>query len=158
MNVRTSPAHSGAEAAVEYARNFSAAVSMERARRFFEARQLYLTALKVKPDDGAALEGAARMAAAAGEHRAAIEHLRAAVVADPKRSSARERLIAAMASVVGSQSSSAICRYINIMNLIGLSCLEFGPSRMRSTLSYRATNDLLQKRHGLQTGLTSRTG
>jgi Flp pilus assembly protein TadD len=36
------------------------------------------------------------MAAAAGEHRAAIEHLRAAVAADTKRNTARERLVAAL--------------------------------------------------------------
>jgi predicted O-linked N-acetylglucosamine transferase (SPINDLY family) len=93
MNVRSSPAKSAVDAAAEYAKNFSAAVSMEKARRLFEARQLYLAAVKSKPGDGAALEGAARMAAAAGEHRVAIEHLRAALAADPKRSSARERLI-----------------------------------------------------------------
>ena len=92
MNVRSSPAKSGVEAAAEYAKNFSAAVSMEKARR----PQLYLAAVKAKPGDGAALEGAARMAAAAGEHRAAIEHLRVAVAADSKRNTARERLIAAL--------------------------------------------------------------
>src|SRR4051812_8393694 len=93
MNVRSSPAESVNEPAVEYAKNFSAAVSMEKARRLFEARQLYLAAVKAKPGDGAALEGAARMAAAAGEHRTAIEHLRAALAGDPKRGSVRERLV-----------------------------------------------------------------
>jgi Flp pilus assembly protein TadD len=90
MNVRSSPAKSGVEAAAEYAKNFSAAVSMEK------ARQLYLAAVKAKPGDGGPLEGAARMAAAAGEHRAAIEHLRVAVTADSKRKTTRERLIAAL--------------------------------------------------------------
>src|SRR5882672_1502223 len=93
MNVRSSPAKSATEPAAEYAKHFSGAVSMEKARRFFEARQFYLAAIKAKPGDGAALEGAARMAAAAGEHRVAIEHLRTAIAADPKRNTARERLV-----------------------------------------------------------------
>src|SRR5258705_6092946 len=99
MNVRSSPAKSVMESQAEYAKNFSAAVSMEKARRFFEARQLYLAAVKAKPGDGAALEGAARMAAAAGEHRTAIEHLRAALASDPKRNTARERLIGGLLHV-----------------------------------------------------------
>src|SRR6476660_3141917 len=56
MNVRSSPAKSAVDAAAEYAKNFSAAVSMEKTRRLFEARQLYLAAVKAKPGDGAARE------------------------------------------------------------------------------------------------------
>jgi len=72
------------------------AAAMEKGRRFFEARQLYLAAIERKPGDVTALEGAARMAAAAGDQRGALAHLRTAVAANPERDASRERLIAAL--------------------------------------------------------------
>ena len=95
MNVRSSPARVVGEPG-EYAKNFSAAVAMEKTRRFFDARRLYLAASRARPGDAAALEGAARMAIAARDHKAAVEHLRTALASDPRRHSARERLIGAL--------------------------------------------------------------
>ena len=96
MNVRSTPAGALREPAEEYRKAMQAASSMERARRFFEARQLYLAAVKAQPGDGAALDGASRMAAMTGDHKAAIEHLRAAIAANPDRDMLRERLAGAL--------------------------------------------------------------
>ena len=72
------------------------AAAMEKARRVFEARQLYLAAVAAKPGDVTALEGAARMAAVAGDRTGALAYLRAAAAANPERDGSRERLIAAL--------------------------------------------------------------
>src|SRR5437763_1991423 len=53
MNVRSSPARVVGEPG-EYAKNFSAAVAMEKTRRFFDARRLYLAASRARPGDAAA--------------------------------------------------------------------------------------------------------
>src|SRR5262245_26754268 len=97
MNSRSQPADAAlTESAGEFGRLLRNAVAMEKARPVFESRQLYLAAVAAKPGDAAALEGAARMAAATGDRTGALVHLRAAVAANPERDGSRERLIAAL--------------------------------------------------------------
>src|SRR4051812_12219072 len=95
MDLR-SPSAGVMAAADEYADRMRAAATAERERRAFDARQLYLAAAKVKPGDAAALEGAARAAFLVKDNSGAIEHLRAALKANPDRDSIRERLASAL--------------------------------------------------------------
>ena len=128
MNVRSNAANPVAQPAGEYRKNLHAAVSAEKARRVLEARQLYLAALTAKPDDLAALEGAARLAGQAGDHRAAIEHMRAAVAAHPERDPLRERLIASLLHVgeLSSAEEEAVALLVRkpdnagVLNLLGV--------------------------------------
>src|SRR5262249_18632921 len=69
---------------------------LEREHRFAEARQVYNAGLVERPAEIAYLEGAPRTATMAGDHRAAAEHLRRAVAADPASRALRERLAVAL--------------------------------------------------------------
>jgi predicted O-linked N-acetylglucosamine transferase (SPINDLY family) len=99
MNLRSNVADTVDNPEDEYRKGLRDAAAMEKARRFFEARQLYLAAVKARPDDLAAREGAARMAGIAGDHQGVIEHLRAALAAHPERDGLRERLVGALLHV-----------------------------------------------------------
>jgi protein O-GlcNAc transferase len=68
------------------------AAHLERSRHFADAQRLYIAALNRQPRNLTALEGAARVAAAAGKHQAAAEYLRTALRTDPERQVLRHRL------------------------------------------------------------------
>ena len=96
MDLLSKSAGAAFKPADEYIKQLRNAAGMEQTRRFAEARQLYLAAAKAKPGDAAALDGAARMAAVAGDHRAGVEYLRAAIAANPERETLHDRLAGAL--------------------------------------------------------------
>jgi len=69
---------------------------LERERRFAEARAHYLAMLKSAPNGLPAIEGAARTAAALGDHAAAAAHWRGALALDPQSAPLRQGLAASL--------------------------------------------------------------
>jgi len=80
---------------------------LERDRRHGAARGQYLRLLGAEPGDAAALEGAARTAAAQGEHAAACGHWRAALDLDPASTRLRQALGASLMAAGELQAAEA---------------------------------------------------
>jgi len=112
----------------QYAKNMQAAATAEREKRPFDARQLYLTAAKLRAGDVTALEGAARAAFMVKDTAGAIEHMRAALKTDPERDALRERLAGALMNtgdLAASEDEVHILlgkrpNDVNLLNLLGV--------------------------------------
>ncbi|HEX3484229.1 MAG TPA: tetratricopeptide repeat protein, partial [Micropepsaceae bacterium] len=128
MDLRSKPARATLHSMDEYTQRLRNAAGMEQARRFADARQLYLAAATAKPGDAAALDGAARMAGIIGDHRAAIEYLGNAIAANPERDVLRDRLAGALMNAgelagAEEQTLTALERRpndVNLLNLLGV--------------------------------------
>src|ERR1017187_9224321 len=92
MNLRSKITDGEIKPADEYAKQLRNAATMEQAGRFVEARELYLSAMTIKPGGAAGHDGVARMATMTGDPKAGIEYLRAAIATNPQRIILRERL------------------------------------------------------------------
>ena len=128
MDFRSTSAGVKTPPADEYSKSMKAAAAAEREKRAFDARQLYLAAAKAKPGDATALEGAARAAFLVKDNAGAIEHMRAALKANPDRDALRERLAGALLNsgelAAAEDDVQLLLRKrpndINLLNLLGV--------------------------------------